>query len=561
MIALKNKIIAAALSLAIISAPSMYILYKSSSPAAATAKSYIKHLINKASLPPLLNDKKGLGTILNKTSPQKDKIIYETDSVKRFVNQAEGFYFDVPKNFELLTDRPYASAESSEGKIVVSREWVFENNADEYIAYYLNRFILNPEFQKENNITLTENKSKGSMQTISAVINDLPDDKFDKYTYVFIKTRTPNFYRLMFKYKSDNTEFESCIEEVISSFQYFSPSGKTSAPTGFEPVIPAQWTKETTGLYKKIQNTDSLYWGIFTQDIFDMGIKKTIPALEKKLDYKFPVILCYLQLGSEFPLEFMNKNYRENRLAELTLQTTFSNNERLFGYTPFLDIYRGKKDEQIRTFARKAKEFGRPFLFRLNNEPNSDWTSYSAVVAMSDPDIYVDNWRRFYRIFKEEGVNNAIWIFNPNDRSYPPCNWNDFTAFYPGNEYVHFIGITGYNNGTYYKNEKWREFDAIYGDISRRYLPVFEKFPWIITEFSSSSIGGDKALWIRNMFKNLHKYPNIKIAVWFSYADFEINTDEEKKVSRPYWLDETEETLNEFKKGLQKYNAGPLFNH
>jgi hypothetical protein len=63
------------------------------------------------------------------------------------------------------------------------------------------------------------------------------------------------------------------------------------------------------------------------------------------------------------------------------------------------------------------------------------------------------------------------------------------------------------------------------------------------------------------MFKNLHKYPNIKIAVWFSYADFEINTDEEKKVSRPYWLDETEETLNEFKKGLQKYNAGPLFNH
>ena len=111
----KNKIIAAALSLAIISAPSMYILYKSSSPAAATAKSYIKHLINKASLPPLLNDKRP-GTILNKTSPQKDKIIYETDSVKRFVNRAEGFYFDVPKNFELLTDRPYASAKAAKAR-------------------------------------------------------------------------------------------------------------------------------------------------------------------------------------------------------------------------------------------------------------------------------------------------------------------------------------------------------------------------------------------------------------------------------------------------------------
>ena len=269
------------------------------------------------------------------------------------------------------------------------------------------------------------------MQTISAVINDLPDDKFDKYTYVFIKTRTPNFYRLMFKYKSDNTEFESCIEEVISSFQYFSPSGKTSAPTGFEPVIPAQWTKETTGLYKKIQNTDSLYWGIFTQDIFDMGIKKTIPALEKKLNYKFPVILCYLQLGSEFPLEFMNKNYRENRLAELTLQTTFSNNERLFGYTPFLDIYRGKKDEQIRTFARKAQEFGRPFLFRLNNEPNSDWTSYSAVVAMSDRTYMWIIGEGFTVSLKKKGLTMQSGFSIPTTEATRPATGTILPPFIP----------------------------------------------------------------------------------------------------------------------------------
>ena len=84
-------------------------------------------------------------------------------------------------------------------------------------------------------------------------------------------------------------------------------------------------------------------------------------------------------------------------------------------------------------------------------------------------------------------------------------------------------------------------------------MPHFSKFPWIITEFSSSSVGGNKALWIKNMFDNLHKYPEIKIAVWFSYADFKVHNDEEKIVSRPYWLDETEETVNEFRKGLKNY--------
>ena len=71
----------------------------------------------------------------------------------------------------------------------------------------------------------------------------------------------------------------------------------------------------------------------------------------------------------------------------------------------------------------------------------------------------------------------------------------------------------------------------------------------MITEFASSSIGGDKAKWITDMFEHIDKYNNIKIAVWFSAADY----DENGVAARPYWLDETDETLNAFKQGIQKY--------
>ena len=123
--------------------------------------------------------------------------------------------------------------------------------------------------------------------------------------------------------------------------------------------------------------------------------------------------------------------------------------------------------------------------------------------------------------------------------------------YYPGNEYVQMLGVTGYNNGTYYTQweEQWREFDTIYDEVQDLYTPVFSAFPWIITEFSSSSIGGDKVAWIEKMFDGIGSYSNIKIAVWFSAADY----DGEGNVARPYWLDETEATTEAFRRRLAGY--------
>ncbi|MBO5918320.1 MAG: hypothetical protein J6Q14_06100, partial [Oscillospiraceae bacterium] len=203
-------------------------------------------------------------------------------------------------------------------------------------------------------------------------------------------------------------------------------------------------------------------------------------------------------------------------------------------------------------WARDAAAFGHPFLFRLNNEMNSDWTSYGGVVNLADPQIFTAVWQRIYRIFQEEGVDNCIWIFNPHDRQAPPSNWNNSLAYYPGTEYVQMIGVTGYNNGTYYTQwaEEWRDFEDIYDQIWEEYQPHFGAFPWIITEFASSGIGGDKVEWMEEMFDHIEDYPNIRIAVWFSFADFDDANG--GTPARTYWLDETPETLEAFRQGLKK---------
>ena len=174
----------------------------------------------------------------------------------------------------------------------------------------------------------------------------------------------------------------------------------------------------------------------------------------------------------------------------------------------------------------------------------------------SDDIIKAKTFDDFYDIFQEEGVDNAIWIFNPNAEDCPPAHWNSYVSYYPGDNYVQLIGLTGYNTGEYYKelyHEKWRTFDEIYKEPYDKYMNVFGKFPFIITEFASSSVGGDKAAWITDMFAQIKKYENVRAALWWSSADYDMRPETYKQLARPYFLDETEDTTAAFREGIKSY--------
>lgn len=508
-----------------------------------------------------------------------NKRLYYTDDRTRLVNYTDGYQMDFganaaielshsPLQVKLKTwlyeatvsyeKSPYWGLDpvTSEQLQELFPDTVYKDGVEQYITYYLNRFLLNDTYMEENNLVREnhfvwqENGLEAELITVK--VNDLPSGVFDGYGFLTIRDSSAQFLRVIYKY--DSGRQQELIDEVsnnFKTFRKFTPVGQAVYKVNYEPILPTNWTEETRALYENISNNEKMDFGIFTRDMLHKGISETIPYLEEELNYSFPYVLHYCHLPTGFPLEFMQENYNNGKYVELTYQITTTNNENLFGYTPQLDIYRGLLDEEIREFARGAKEFGKPFLFRLNNEMNSDWTSYSGVVNLSDPEIYIAVYQRIYDIFQEEGVNNCIWIFNPNDRDCPPMKWNSSLNYYPGNEYVHMLGVTGYNNGTYYAkyDETWREFDHIYDEIHELYYPFFDKFSWIITEFSSSSYGGDKVNWINNMFHHLDRYPNIKMAVWFSFADY----DEDGVIARPYFLDETPETLEAFRIGLEHY--------
>ena len=213
--------------------------------------------------------------------------------------------------------------------------------------------------------------------------------------------------------------------------------------------------------------------------------------------------------------------------------------------------------------ANGLKEYKEPVLFRLNNEMNTDWTSYCGLMTLVDPDIFAATWRCLYNYFKENNVTNTIWIFNPISKTIPYSYWGEDLCYFPGNKYVHAFGLTEYqdNNSNTVNSTTFRKD---YTNVYNKNYSTWKNFPWIISEFgcgSGGSASGERyrnqssqADYVTGMFLDFNnreesKYlQNIKGAVWFS-----VNDSAGNKVTNQYELviDKLPLTIAAFKEGLK----------
>ncbi len=446
--------------------------------------------------------------------------------------------------------------------VKISRECSPYGDVDMYLRDYPNRFVAREDlapYRRANGIELIEdrwetiNGYRTRIVSLRRTPNANSPETQNEYLLAYILTEGREFYTLFFRADSLQARLAEILD-ILGSFSQVKAEGTPCFNLDLYPV-PGNWNAETQALYDRLVIGEEFLWGIFYPwALTDPEQYDRVDAMERKLGFNLSVLLHYLHIGHDFPTDGMQRAFERGQVVELTMQTVTFNSESADLRSDHFDVLDGQMDEAIRQFAQSAKAFGHPFLFRLNNEMNTDWTQYGGVRTLNDVDVYVKVWRRVYRIFEEEGVDNAIWIFNPNERSYPPMNWNHQVCYYPGNEYVHLIGLTGYNTGNYFQavtGERWRSFGEIYEPLVSQYRQLYGGFPWIIAEFASSSVGGDKDRWIREMFAGLARYPEIKAAVWWSYADFDYRPGKEDIPGRRYWLDEKETYLATFRSGLQ----------
>jgi beta-mannanase len=181
-------------------------------------------------------------------------------------------------------------------------------------------------------------------------------------------------------------------------------------------------------------------------------------------------------------------------------------------------ITRGDHDAYIHEWAQAAKLVNGPVMLRPMHEMNGEWYPWNGTVNGNTAADYIAAWRHIHDIFVAEGATNVTWVWSINCLGVPINNTtNGYEDYYPGDAYVDWTSISGYNWGTSRPPYSlWESYSQIYertaGPIL--YLKTINK-PILLSEFGSVSSGGDKAAWLTDAYAHIKAEPRIKGVVYY----------------------------------------------
>jgi len=315
-----------------------------------------------------------------------------------------------------------------------------------------------------------------------------------------------------------------------------------------------KWLRKYRNNITLLKNPKPILIGAFDNDAIINF--KPIFSLEDSLQTTFPLIHIYSAWGSDRSQEFPKKQvkdikdlgsipvitwepwlsaFADEREPKLRAIETRDKN----GLT---DVSNGVYDFYLETWAAKVKSIKTPIFIRLAHEMNDPYR-YPWGPQNNAPKDFVSAWKHIHDYFKKAGVNNVIWVWAPHPA------YGSFQEYYPGSEYVDFVGIGTLNYGPVVNWGKWWSFAEIFGNHYEA-LASFKK-PIILTEFASLGYGGDRTKWYSDAFTDIPvKYPLVKAVLFFHF-------DSDKTTTRQvlnWTIINDKKVINTIKENVKKWN-------
>jgi hypothetical protein len=271
---------------------------------------------------------------------------------------------------------------------------------------------------------------------------------------------------------------------------------------------------------KKISDTDRLLFGAYDNEISESF--QSIVELEDTLHTTFPIIHLYSAWGSKqnqkFPALQVNAIWDIGSIAMITWEPWLSDfNSEDFPQIDsdpqkrdkngLLSIAKGDYDKYIDEWINEVKDYEKLIFVRLAHEMNDPYR-YPWGPQNNKPEEFISAWKYIVNRFQTAGAANVLWVWSPHPA------YGNFDIYYPGNDYVDWIGVGTLNYGTVASWSQWWMFDEIlekgYSELSKYDRPI------IITEFGSLGVGGNRANWFENALLLLPaKYPAVKSVIFF----------------------------------------------
>jgi beta-mannanase len=146
-------------------------------------------------------------------------------------------------------------------------------------------------------------------------------------------------------------------------------------------------------------------------------------------------------------------------------------------------------------------------FMRFAHEMNGNWYPWAGTKVGREK--YIGMYRHVKDVFIKEGAQNVKWVFSINWEDVPRGESNNFANYYPGDDYVDFIGIDGYNWGDTQPWSRWMSFRELFKGVYHACGALYPGKPVLISEFATAGSGGDKAAWIKAAFEEMKKMDRV----------------------------------------------------
>lgn len=164
-----------------------------------------------------------------------------------------------------------------------------------------------------------------------------------------------------------------------------------------------------------------------------------------------------------------------------------------------LDIVSGKYDRTIKAWANEAKSCRSSLLVEFGTEVNGRWFPWNGSYYgggttgrygdpgyPDGPEIFRDAYRHIIELCNQEGCSNITWFFHFDVNDDPEEWWNAPVYYYPGDDYINWIGVSTY--GPQQKGEDYVNPEELIRKAYRKMKEVSLNKPYAILEFGVTEL-------------------------------------------------------------------------
>lgn len=254
----------------------------------------------------------------------------------------------------------------------------------------------------------------------------------------------------------------------------------------------------------------------------EVGVYRDAPQtslrqLDKLVGPGVSVISTYVTLGQQVdPAVIAVARRRKARLLVTLMFDGGKNGPRQPAFSN-ARISAGRHDKKVGALARQLRASRLSVILRPMPEPNTNWYPWSGTVNGNTPLSYLRAWRRVRTVVKRNGGPRVKLLWAPYFRSAPDTDDNAIDQFFPGNDLVDLVGVSGYNFGATGELE-WLDPLEVFQDPYIE-IQALSRKPFWIAETGTTARGGNKSVWLRSLAQLQKSMPRLRGVVLYDIRE------------------------------------------